>query len=114
MKITPYLKKITNSKKYPIYIRLRDNFDGKEYQSIIRCGYDLEPKYFKNGSISSCSSNYHEINEEINSIITDLRIILSELKSRVEYVDLRYKDGFSVKKFNEKLYKINKEKKIPL
>tara|TARA_B100000767_G_C19738129_1_gene524860 strand:- start:240 stop:1664 length:1425 start_codon:yes stop_codon:yes gene_type:complete len=57
-----------------------DNFDGKEYQSIIGIGYDLEPKYFKNGSISSRSSNYHEINEEINSTITELRLILIELK----------------------------------
>ena len=57
-----------------------DNFDGKEYQSIIGIGYVLEPKYFKNGSISSRSSNYHEINEEINSTITELRLILIELK----------------------------------
>ena len=59
---------------------MRDNFDGKEYQSIISCGYDIEPKYFKNGSISSRSVDYHEINEEITSIITELRIILAELK----------------------------------
>ena len=105
MKITPYLKKTTNSKKYPIYIRLRDNFDGKEYQSIISSGYDLEPKYFKNGSISSRSVNYHEINEEITSIITELRIILSELK-REDKIPLpnlvkhRYFEKIKQKKFD--------------
>ena len=51
---------------------------------------------------------------KLNALMENYQFILSELKSRVEYVDLRYKDGFSVKKFNEKLYKINKEKKIPL
>ena len=80
MKITSYLKKVSNSKEYPIYIRLRDNFDGKEYQSIISIGFNTDPKYFKNGSISSRSSNYHEINEEITSTITELRLILVELK----------------------------------
>ena len=74
MKISPYLKKISNSKEYPIYIRLRDTFDGKEYQSIISVGFEVEPKYFKNGSISSQLSNYHDINEQINSIITELTL----------------------------------------
>ena len=105
MKITPYLKKITNSKKYPIYIRLRDNFDGKEYQSIISCGYDIEPKYFKNGSISSRSGYYHEINEEITSIITELRIILAELKREDKnplpnLVKHRYFEKIKQKKFD--------------
>ena len=80
MKISPYLKKTSNSKEYPIYIRLRDTFDGKEYQSIISVGFEVEPKYFKNGSISSRLSNYHDINEQINSIIIELRLILSEFK----------------------------------
>ena len=54
------------------------------------------------------------IAKKLNIFIENYQLILSELKSRVEYVDLRYKDGFSVKKLNEKLYKINKQKKIPL
>ena len=56
----------------------------------------------------------NDILRKLNLLIENYQFILSELKSRVEYVDLRYKDGFSVKKLNEKLYKINKEKKIPL
>ena len=56
----------------------------------------------------------NNIVRKLNLLIENYQFILSELKSRVEYVDLRYKDGFSVKKLNEKLYKINKEKKIPL
>ena len=51
---------------------------------------------------------------KLNVLIENYQFILSELKSRVEYVDLRYKDGFSVKKLNEKLYKIKKAKKTTL
>ena len=80
MKITPILKLDKNSKKSPIFIRLRDRFDGKDFQSTINVGFSIEPKYFKDGSVSSRSGNYHEINEEITSIITELRIVLSELK----------------------------------
>ena len=35
MKITPILKLDKNSKKSPIFIRLRDRFDGKDFQSTI-------------------------------------------------------------------------------
>ena len=80
MKITPILKLDKSSKKSPIFIRLRDRYDGKDFQSTINVGFSIEPKYFNDGSISSRSINYHEINEEITSIITELRIILSELK----------------------------------
>ena len=38
--------------------------------------------------------------------------ILAELKNRIEYVDLRYKDGFSVKKLNERLIIKSQEKNI--
>mgnify|MGYP001183707569 FL=1 len=38
--------------------------------------------------------------------------ILAELKNRIEYVDLRYKDGFSVKKLNERSITKTKEKNI--
>ena len=40
--------------------------------------------------------------------------VLSELKSQIDYIDLRYKDGFAVKRLNEKLNKINKQKKTAL
>ena len=83
MKITPILKLDKSSKKSPIFIRLRDRYDGKDYQSTINVGFSIEPKYFNDGSISSRSSNYHEINEEITSIITELRIVLAELKREV-------------------------------
>ena len=54
------------------------------------------------------------ITKKLNILIENYQRILSELKSRVEYVDLRYKDGFVVKKLDEKLYKINKEKNTAL
>ena len=56
----------------------------------------------------------NNIAKKLNILIENYQIILSELKSRVEYVDIRYKDGFVVKKLDEKLYKTNKEKKTAL
>ena len=56
----------------------------------------------------------NSISKKLNILIENYQVILSELKSRVDYVDIRYKDGFVVKKLNEKLYKINKEKKTAL
>jgi len=53
----------------------------------------------------------NNIAKKLNILIENYQIILSELKSRVEYVDIRYKDGFVVKKLDEKLYK---EKKTTL
>ena len=105
MKITPILKLDKNSKKSPIFIRLRDRFDGKDFQSTINVGFSIEPKYFKDGSVSSRSGNYHEINEEITSIITELRIVLSELK-REDKIPLpnlvknRYFEKIKQKKFD--------------
>ena len=57
MKITPILKLDKNSKKSPIFIRLRDRFDSKDFQSTINVGFSIEPKYFKDGSVSSRSGN---------------------------------------------------------
>jgi len=58
--------------------------------------------------------NGNNIVKKLNALIENYQFILSESKSRIEYVDLRYKDGFAVKKLNEKLYKTNKEKKTTL
>ena len=52
--------------------------------------------------------------KKLKLLIENYQLILSESKSRIEYVDLRYRDGFAVKKLSEKLYKINKEKKTAL
>jgi len=52
--------------------------------------------------------------KKLKLLIENYQLILSESKSRIEYVDLRYTDGFAVKKLSEKLYKINKEKKTAL
>jgi len=58
--------------------------------------------------------NGNNIVKKLNVLIENYQFILSESKSRIEYVDLRYKDGFAIKKLNEKLYKTNKEKKTTL
>jgi len=58
--------------------------------------------------------NGNNIVKKLNALIENYQFILSESKSRIEYVDLRYKDGFAIKKLNEKLYKTNKEKKTTL
>ena len=56
----------------------------------------------------------NNIIKRLEILIENYQFILSESKSRIEYVDLRYKDGFAVKKLNEKLYKIKKAKKTTL
>lgn len=80
MKITPYLKK-SKSKSHELYIRLRDQYEGKDYQSVIGLGYVIDPKHFKGGSVSSRHPDYLLINEELNTVISDLRRILVEVKS---------------------------------
>ena len=74
MKITPYLKR-TQGFESPIYIRLRDTFNGTDSQSIIGVGFSVEPKYFKNGLVSTRHPDYLLINEEINRIISELNRI---------------------------------------
>jgi len=56
----------------------------------------------------------NNIVKKLNILIENYQYIVAKSKSRIEYVDLRYKDGFAVKKLNEKLYKITKEKKTSL
>lgn len=105
MKITPIIKLDINSEKSPIFIRLRDNYEGKDYQSIISIGKEVEPKYFNNGSISSRSSDFHEINNEIALISSELNLILSELKrdGKIPLPNLvkhRYLEKIKQKKFD--------------
>ena len=60
---------------------MRDQYEGKDYQSIIGMGYVIDPKHFKGGSVSSRHPDYLLINEELNTVISDLRRILVEVKS---------------------------------
>ena len=48
--------------------------------------------------------------KKLNLFTNNYQNILAELKNRIEYVDLRYKDGFSVKKLQERSFKKPKEK----
>jgi integrase len=105
MKINPIIKLIRSSNKSPIFIRLRDKFEGKDYQSTISVGKEVEPKYFNNGSISSRAQDFHDINEVINSITTELRLILTELKREGKIplpnlVKYRYNEKIKQKKFD--------------
>ena len=56
----------------------------------------------------------NNIIKKLEVLIENYQFILSESKSRIEYVDLRYKDGFAVKKLSEKLHKIKKARKTTL
>jgi len=53
-----------------------------------------------------------KIFKKLNLFTNNYQKILAELKNRIEYVDLRYKDGFSVKKLNERLIIKSQEKNI--
>lgn len=48
--------------------------------------------------------------KKLNLFTNNYQNILAGLKNRIEYVDLRYKDGFSVKKLQERSFKKPKEK----
>jgi len=48
--------------------------------------------------------------KKLNLFTNNYQNILAGLKNRIEYVDLRYKDGFSVKKLQERSIKKPKEK----
>ena len=50
--------------------------------------------------------------KKLNLFTNNYQNILAELKNRIEYVDLRYKDGFSVKKLNERSIIKSQEKNI--
>ena len=50
--------------------------------------------------------------KKLNLFINNYQNILAEVKNRIEYVALRYKDGFSVKKLKERSIAIPKEKNI--
>ena len=50
--------------------------------------------------------------KKLNLFTNNYQNILAELKNRIEYVDLRYKDGFSVKKLDERLIIKSQEKNI--
>jgi hypothetical protein len=104
MKITPYLKR-TQSLESPIYIRLRDTYNGSDNQSIISVGFSVEPKYFKNGLVTTRHSDYLLINEEINRIIAELNRIYIEFKTQgsiplPNLVKKTYLDGLKQKRFD--------------
>ena len=50
--------------------------------------------------------------KKLNLFTNNYQKILAELKNRIEYVDLRYKDGLSVKKLNERSIIKSQEKNI--
>ncbi len=49
---------------------------------------------------------------KLDSFINHYQEVLYKMKNRIEYVDLRYKDGFSVKAVDERKSKPNEEKTI--
>jgi len=49
---------------------------------------------------------------KLESFINQYQEVLYKMKNRIEYVDLRYKDGFSVRVVDESRTNLNKEKTI--
>ena len=49
---------------------------------------------------------------KLESFINQYQEVLYKMKNRIEYVDLRYKDGFSVRVIDESMTNPNKEKTI--
>ena len=49
---------------------------------------------------------------KLESFINHYQEVLYKMKNRIEYVDLRYKDGFSVRVVDESMTNPNKEKTI--
>ena len=43
-----------------------------------------------------------DILQKLIQFIVNFKYVINELKSTIEYVDLRYRDGFSVRKTNPK------------
>ena len=54
----------------------------------------------------------NNITEKIRLFIQNYQAILLNLKKRIDYVDLRYKDGFSVKVIDERKSKSGKERSV--
>lgn len=105
MKITPILKTKKNSDKKSIFLRLRDTFEGIDLQTTISVGYDIEPKYFVKGSISSRCSDFNEISNEINLITEELKLISFEIKREgltplPKLVKTRYLENIKQKRFD--------------
>lgn len=50
--------------------------------------------------------------KKLSLFISNYQEVLYKIKKRIEYVDLRYKDGFAVKVINERARKFDKEKII--
>jgi cell division septal protein FtsQ len=50
--------------------------------------------------------------KKLSLFISHYQEVLFKVKKRIEYVDLRYKDGFAVKVINESVRKFEKEKII--
>lgn len=59
---------------------MRDVVDGKDLQANISTQIEIEPKYFKNSSVSTRCDRYYEITDEIGIITSDLRKLLIEIQ----------------------------------
>jgi len=51
-----------------------------------------------------------DILKKITNFVEHYQTVLTEINNRIEYVDMRYKNGFAIKKLDEKIIQRNKEK----
>lgn len=51
-----------------------------------------------------------DILKKITNFVEHYQTVLTEINNRIEYVDMRYKNGFAIKKLDEKIIQRDKEK----
>lgn len=51
-----------------------------------------------------------DILKKITNFVEHYQTVLTEINNRIEYVDMRYKNGFAIKKLDEKIIQQDKEK----
>lgn len=90
----------------PIYLRMRfSDSHNKITESSIFTGVEVEPKHFKNGNLIIRTPNYSSKRMMLDSIVSDMEKIISELKvdGLIPYpkvVKERYEDLKKVKEIN--------------
>jgi integrase len=90
----------------PLYLRMRySDSNGKTTESSIHTGVEILPQHFKNGDIIIKTPNYSSKRLKLDSIISDIEKILSELQSDgvlpyPKVVKERYDDLIKVKEIS--------------
>ena len=101
-------KEVSNNMYFPfdkernIYLQ-QDGFLDKEliHISIIKLSERLSWEIKTNNFIRVVLGKKN-VSSRVKSFIKNYQFVLAELKSEIDYVDMRYRDGFSVRKTKKK------------